>query len=124
MPAILGSFATLPAAPPNTPFQGTLAGAHLPVMLDMSPSGAHTPLQRGIGWHSLRSGIGFAGMARSYNGYSGMCAGSGSKGTSPSSSGIFSCQASSNSRCSFSSCANSAASSRTSAEGASRLISA
>ena len=68
MPAILGSFATLPAAPPNTPFQGTLAGAHLPVMLDMSPSGAHTPLARDIGWLGLRSGIRIAGVALAGNG--------------------------------------------------------
>jgi hypothetical protein len=44
MPAIVKVVATLPAAPPNTPFQRTLAGAHVPVMLDMSPSRAHTPL--------------------------------------------------------------------------------
>jgi hypothetical protein len=78
----------MPAEPPNIPFQRTrttalhwlffasgetepaplpvLAGAHLPVMLDMSPSGAHTPLKRDIGWLGLRSGITIAGMARSY----------------------------------------------------------
>ena len=66
MPAILKAVAILPAAPPNTPFQGSLAGAHFPVMLDMSPSWAHTPLERGIWRHSLRSGNRISSMARSY----------------------------------------------------------
>jgi hypothetical protein len=66
MPAIWTALATLPAAPLHTPFQRTLAGAHIPVMLDMSPSGAHTPLEGGMQRHGLRSGIRIAGMARSH----------------------------------------------------------
>ena len=87
MPAILTACASMPAAPLHTPFQRTrttalhwlffacgetepaplpvLAGAHIPVMLDMSPSGAHTPLEGGMQRHRLRSGIRIAGMAQS-----------------------------------------------------------
>ena len=60
-PAERGLFLFKPPAQPYPPFQGTLADAHIPVMLILTPSGRQMPLEQGIRLHGLELGSKLAG---------------------------------------------------------------